>query len=311
MVRDTMKPLAQQAAGRYSDAFLRAIDRALAVKPADRPQNVAAFRSLLGLGAGSTAATPAIGARPLKSKGPPSLSGKSASKTWIIGGFATLAALAIGGHFLTKLPKPTPMAEVPEGIPAPTSEPVAAPPPEFPALPAPHPFVALDEIDRIYQQRNRDHSVTVELEKAQVRIGHDRLSFRVRSSRSGYLYVLMVGTDKQHFYKLFPNAVDAQNRVQAGKDVWLPRAGWAMVAGGPAGANQFVAVVSENPRDFAATRLVAVDPFAEFPLDTAATLAARVIGTQSPLLGKPVCPSGNRVCSDAYGAAVFTIEEID
>jgi serine/threonine protein kinase len=45
---DKREPLAVTAAGRYSDAFLRAIDRALAVLPKDRPQNVADMRALLG-----------------------------------------------------------------------------------------------------------------------------------------------------------------------------------------------------------------------------------------------------------------------
>jgi serine/threonine protein kinase len=44
---DKREPLAVTAAGRYSDAFLRAIDRALAVLPKDRPQNVAEMRALL------------------------------------------------------------------------------------------------------------------------------------------------------------------------------------------------------------------------------------------------------------------------
>ena len=44
---DKRLPLAVTAAGRYSDAFLRAIDRSLAVLPRDRPQNVAEMRALL------------------------------------------------------------------------------------------------------------------------------------------------------------------------------------------------------------------------------------------------------------------------
>jgi hypothetical protein len=209
-----------------------------------------------------------------------------------------------------------PAAETPAAAPASATErtpPAApdttavAPPPTMAAAP----FNALDEIDRIFRQRDREHSVTVALEKAQVRIGRDRLNFRVSSSRPGYLYVLMVGTDRQHFYKLFPNAVDTRNRIAAGQSIALPRSGWVMVAGGPPGANQFVAVVSANPRDFAATGLVAVDPFAEFPLESAATLVAANPQTQSPFLGKPVCPVGARACSDAYGAATFTIEETD
>ncbi|RZL09331.1 MAG: serine/threonine protein kinase, partial [Rubrivivax sp.] len=47
IMQDTLVPLAQLVAGQYSDIFLRTMDAALAVKPADRPQNVAAFQALL------------------------------------------------------------------------------------------------------------------------------------------------------------------------------------------------------------------------------------------------------------------------
>ncbi len=50
VVNDTMQPLAQTHGGRYSDGFLRAIDAALAVRPEERPQDVAQFRELLNVG---------------------------------------------------------------------------------------------------------------------------------------------------------------------------------------------------------------------------------------------------------------------
>ena len=46
---DKREPLAVRAAGRYSDAFLQAIDRSLAVLPKDRPQSVAEMRALLAV----------------------------------------------------------------------------------------------------------------------------------------------------------------------------------------------------------------------------------------------------------------------
>ena len=49
VVSDTLEPLASVAAGRYSDRFLRAIDKALAVRPEDRPQDVAELVALMGL----------------------------------------------------------------------------------------------------------------------------------------------------------------------------------------------------------------------------------------------------------------------
>jgi hypothetical protein len=49
MLNDTFVPLAQSAAGRYSDRFLRAIDRALTVRPELRTQSVQELRLDLGL----------------------------------------------------------------------------------------------------------------------------------------------------------------------------------------------------------------------------------------------------------------------
>ncbi len=47
LMDDRLRPLSELAAGRYSEPFLTAIDAALSVRPADRPQDVAAFRTLL------------------------------------------------------------------------------------------------------------------------------------------------------------------------------------------------------------------------------------------------------------------------
>ena len=47
LMDDRLEPLAVTAAGRYSEAFLRAIDAALAVRPGDRPQTEREFRALL------------------------------------------------------------------------------------------------------------------------------------------------------------------------------------------------------------------------------------------------------------------------
>jgi hypothetical protein len=50
LLNDTYVPLVQAAAGRYSERFLAAIDRALAVRPEARTQSIGEFRSDLGLG---------------------------------------------------------------------------------------------------------------------------------------------------------------------------------------------------------------------------------------------------------------------
>lgn len=50
LLNDTYVPLVQAAAGRYSERFLAAVDRALAVRPEGRTQSIGEFRADLGLG---------------------------------------------------------------------------------------------------------------------------------------------------------------------------------------------------------------------------------------------------------------------
>jgi hypothetical protein len=72
LVHDAHEPLAETARGRYSEAFLAAIDRALAPRPADRPQSVGEFRRMLSGNppAASPAAT-AAASRPKTVAGAP------------------------------------------------------------------------------------------------------------------------------------------------------------------------------------------------------------------------------------------------
>lgn len=311
MVNDSLQPLAQMMAGRYSQAFLKGIDAALAVRPSDRPQSVAELRERLGLPefAGPSTmpselpSTPArmanSGARP-----PPMTLWMGAAAALL--GAATLAAIMLLRD------EPIATGSTPGSVAGPAASGVAAAASVgvSEAVEATRPYRPLDELDRIFEQRNRDHHVGVTMSRSQVTIGRDRLSFDIGSSKAGYVYVLMVGTDRQHFYLLFPNQVDADNHIGAGGKLELPRKGWSMVAGGPPGTNQFIAIVSEYPRDFKSAGLVKTDPFAEFTPDAAASAAREAGSKGSPFAGRPVCPGGGNDCSAAYGAAVFSIEEV-
>ena len=53
MMNDTLVPLAETAAGRYSPRFLAALDAALKVRPSERTADMAQFRSALGLDVGA------------------------------------------------------------------------------------------------------------------------------------------------------------------------------------------------------------------------------------------------------------------
>ena len=303
VLHDSLLPLAQTVvAGRYSPEFLQAIDWALHLKPENRPQSVAEWRAVLFLQNEAPAAD---------SKEMP-LSAPQKKSPWgkIMGG---LLALAVGVAVALFIIRPAPDAkrEVPASAVA-----IAVPPTaqtaeitEIKANEQSQVFDALKVLDRVFEQRNRDHPVSVTTDPPTVKIGRDKLRFRINSPKAGYLYILMVGTDRNHFNLLFPNSIDPNNKVSSGKELSLPRPGWAMTAGGPAGTNHFVAIVSESPRDFLAAGLVNVDGFGEFPPETAAKIAA-VRSGPSPFAGKPVCPSSNN-CSSAYGAAIFSIQEIN
>jgi serine/threonine protein kinase len=71
LMGDRLQPLSRIAAGRYSEGFLRAIDAALAVKPQERPQDVAQFRALLDAGSIGVASAAAPRVAPLPPPKPP------------------------------------------------------------------------------------------------------------------------------------------------------------------------------------------------------------------------------------------------
>ena len=100
----------------------------------------------------------------------------------------------------------------------------------------------------IYSQRNPRIKLDVTVPKSVV-IDQDPLSFSVRPGTSGYLYVLLLGTDEKSFYLLYPNKMDSNNWVEAGRTYSLPGPGWKIKAGGPPGINRLLFVVSKSPRD--------------------------------------------------------------
>lgn len=288
VMNDTLVPLAQVAAGRYSAEFLNAIDHALSIAPEKRPQSIAEWRTSLLADGTPESLSPTIPPSPASRKNP-------LPRIAAIGGLL-LAALGGIAYFAATRSSDAPLPVIEPAKPK-TDDIARAP------------FDAVQALDGVFRQRNLDHPVTIKTELSTVRIGRDKLRFRVSSTRAGHLYILMVGTDRRQFNLLFPNAIDQDNRLIAGKEIILPRPGWAMTAGGPAGSDHFVAIVSENPRDFTAAGLIAVDPFGEFPPDATARIAATATDS-NPFAGQPICPQAGE-CSASYGAASFSIQEIE
>jgi hypothetical protein len=309
MLSDPYVPLATRHAGRYSQAFLEAIDRALAFRPENRPQSVADMRALLGLG--SVAAREATHAQPAAPAAapPPALQEKARPKgrAGMIAGVLVLVLGAAGVFAYLNRDTGQREAAQPAAAPPAVAGTVAAPAtPPVPAAPATA-FDPVAALDAVLAGASPERKVTVEVAKQRVRIARDRLGFSIRSSHAGYVYVHMVGTEKNDFHQLFPNKLDTANRIEAGGELTLPRRSWPIEAGGPAGTDHFVVIVSDAPRDFSAAGLSPGDPFAVFPLERAAALQRAYSGSTPLFAGVAACPGAP--CPATYGAAAFSIDE--
>jgi hypothetical protein len=174
MVNDSYVPLAEAAAGRYSERFVQAIDRALRVKPDERTQSIEALREDLGLGSsahetrtgfqatapaplepapasrGARSDAPASAGRPAPAA-PSSAPPRSRTGLMLGLGGAGLVAAAVAAYVAltpkTPAPAPAPIAAAPSpgATPAPGSTtnnaPAPAPSP-IAATPAPTPSPA-------------------------------------------------------------------------------------------------------------------------------------------------------------------------
>jgi hypothetical protein len=278
------KALAKRTEERFATAreFSDALNEAVAARAVEAPAPAADMTQATGISAAP----------------------KATGKRWAIAVaiVAVLGLAAVGFGLWLDKPVPPPVAsKAPTPPPAPAVAPAAAV--------MQRPFDPVAALERVFEARDRDYPVNVVPDKPRVRIGKERLRFRVTSGRPGYVYVLMVGTDRANFNLLFPNEVDGNNRIAAGQALDLPRTGWAMTAAGPRGTDHFVAIVSDNPRNFASAGLRKLDPFWEFPAEVAATIDAGA-GNEPVFAGKPLCKEGT-ACSARYGAAIFSVEEVD
>jgi len=156
--------------------------------------------------------------------------------------------------------------------------------------------------------------VDVRVDKPVLRIGREALRMKVRSSQSGYVYIYTGGTDKSHFYLLFPNRIDRDNRIKAGADLALPRPSWNITAGGPTGVNQIVVLVSRSRRDVSAAGMASSrGEIPEFDLQQAAQRwSRREPGAVSPFIGSAECrvETAKSDCPQGYGATMVEVTEV-
>ena len=200
-------------------------------------------------------------------------------------------------------------------------EPPPAPAPV--ALPAPTPVIAefpaaYYTLKDIYASRDDRRTVTLTSGKPAFRINRDDVDFTLTSSHAGHLYLLMVGSDGKTFDMLFPNSLDQNNAVSAGQTLRLPRPNWMVKAGGPAGKNHLLAIVTESPRDFSKAGLSPAGPFSIVPASNTASKDIQRAMSRSANAGSKDCDTApaertlqvQKKCSDAYGAAMMVLEEV-
>ena len=232
--------------------------------------------------------------KPAPAPGPgPVSSGGTASQTTLASGPTTGNAGSAGSQ-TTNPPVSTPVATPLPASPTPVAVATPAPPPVATE------FEPTRMLNDVVAAADAQMQVSVEVPKQRLQIGRDFLSFNVRSSQAGFVYVLTLDAERKHLSLLFPNGADKNNRIEVDKVLKLPRKAWPIQAQGPAGNDQFVVIVSPEERDFTAAGLQKSDSIAEFDL----ALAKAAMAGQSA--GAPLFAGKG---ASRFGAAGFSIEE--
>lgn len=176
------------------------------------------------------------------------------------------------------------------------------------------PAAALKEV---LAQRDPRRKVELTAPSTLLKIGQDTLDVSVTSSHDGYIYVVLLGSDKSSFYMLFPNDRDRENQIKAGETVKLPRPTWRIRAQGPAGVDRMLVVVSEAERELAPPGARKAGPFVQSLSDAAGRANLQWLLGSARLQSQPQCLRGgaartaadSRACSDAFGAALVEFTE--
>jgi hypothetical protein len=218
---------------------------------------------------------------------------------------AALAPLVLDSPVVSPAPVAAP-------APAPVVEPATAPPTSVAV--APVPLTGQQALQQMFAQRDAKRKIQVTLSQPSLHIGKDALDFSVQSNKAGYLYVALAGSDNESVYLLFPNDLDPGNKIEAGQKIQLPRPNWRLKAGGPAGTDSLLVVVSDAPRDTSHLSISKAGPFMLSLNDAQGRAQLGALFTTSQAGGSSQCISAAArknaaLCSDAFGAVFMSVEE--
>ena len=206
-------------------------------------------------------------------------------------------------------PTPTPVAAPAQPMTQATATPIptpiiAATPSPTPAIATPEPMLAsLATLTDIVQQRDPRIVLDVKLSKSVLKIGKDALDLSIQSSQDGYIYLVLLGSDRKSFYVLYPNGLDKDNRIKAGQTRKLPRPDWQLEAAGPPGIDHLLVMVASSPRQI--DRLAMTAPSATNPF----TFALNEIGGRAALINFLVHNKEGEG-SERFGAKLLTLKEV-
>jgi hypothetical protein len=108
-------------------------------------------------------------------------------------------------------------------------------------------------LNDVLNQANPQRNISVTVDKKNLKINKDYLSLQVKSNTDGYLYMVLLGSDKKSFYLLYPNHFSQNNFIKAGQLIKIPEESWQIKAGGPVGVDNILILVADSQRDL--TRL--------------------------------------------------------
>jgi hypothetical protein len=115
--------------------------------------------------------------------------------------------------------------------------------------------------------------------------------------------MVMLGSDAQSFYILFPNGLDGNNAIGANKPLRLPRPDWQVQAAGPAGTDQLLVMVSDVPRKLDGLEIAAPSSAAPF------TYALNSLPGRAALINF-LTGSGVTQGSESFGAVLTSLKEV-
>jgi serine/threonine protein kinase len=297
---------------RYSEQFLGAIDAALAVRPEQRPQTMLEFRTLLGLKA-TTYATHSspVALEPSKTTKPVLVTSKTdknaKAMVQLTAAGLTIGVIAVAGYWWSNSKPSSSTASLPS-----TNTTMGADLKPSVAVPVQGANPKLDApaiFEAVLKAATAEIIVSAVPKSGVVKTARkDKLEFSVTSGVEGYVYVYLLSSAGD-MLQLFPNQLDKRNRIKVGETLRLPRASWPLEAGGPAGTNRFIAIVTKSDRDFSNSGIQSDGVFGRLPIDAIAALEqAKKPGAQPVVLGQAKCLSSAN-CDAAFGAASFLITE--